>query len=97
MTTTIEVESDAEGTGRYVATVDGDFAGELTFRPDPHGNRVFVHTGVEERFEGQGLAGQLATRALDDARADGLKIVPQCPYVRRFLERHRDYLDLVAS
>ena len=96
MTTTIELEPGDDGTGRYVATLDGEEAGELTFRTDAAGHRVFVHTGVEERFEGHGLAGQLATRALDDARAEGLKIVPQCPYVRSFLERHRDYLDLVA-
>lgn len=96
MTTTIEVESDAEGTGRYVVSVDGDEAGELTFRADPTGNRVLVHTGVDDAYEGQGLAAQLVTRAFDDARAADLKIVPQCPYVRRYLERHPEHLDLVA-
>lgn len=96
MTTTIDIEANDEGRGRYVLTVDGTYAGELTFRPDGQGNRVLVHTGVEEAFEGQGLAGQLAKRALDDARDGGLAIVPSCPYVKGYLERHPEYADVVA-
>ena len=91
----IEIRLEDRGErGRYHLLVDGAEAGELDYRMH-EGRRVFVHTGVRDEYEGQGLAGELAKRVLDDARAEGLKIVPQCPYVRGYLERHEDYADLV--
>jgi predicted GNAT family acetyltransferase len=91
----IAIEQQDRGErGRYVVTVDGDEAGELVYRMH-EGRRVFVHTGVRDEYEGQGLASRLARRVLDDARAEGLKIVPQCPYVRGYLERHPEDQDLI--
>lgn len=94
MTIDIAVHADAHGDGRYAITVDGEPAGELDYRT-VDGRRVFIHTGIRDRFEGQGLAGKLARRVLDDARAEGLKIVPLCPYVAGYLERHPADQDLV--
>ncbi len=94
MTTEIRVNADEHGEGRYTILVDGQPAGELDYRT-VEGRRVFVHTGIRERYEGQGLAGQLARRVLDDARAEGLRIVPICPYVAGYLEKHPDDQDLV--
>jgi predicted GNAT family acetyltransferase len=91
----IEITKDDRGDrGRYHLTVDGTEAGELDWRMH-EGVRVFVHTGVRDEFEGQGLAAQLVRRGLDDARAEGLGIVPLCPYVRSYLERHPDDADLI--
>lgn len=80
--------------GRYQLLVDGVDAGELDYRMH-EGRRVFVHTGVRDEFEGQGLASQLAERVLTDARHEGLSIVPLCPYVAGYLERHPEHADLV--
>lgn len=91
----IEIKlEDLGDRGRYHLLVDGAEAGELDYRMH-EGRRVFIHTGVRDEYEGQGLAGKLATRVLDDARAEGLKVIPQCPYVRGFIERHEEYQDLV--
>lgn len=94
MTTEIRRNTDEHGEGRYTILVDGQPAGELDFRTI-EGRRAPFHTGVRERYEGQGLAGQLARRALDDARADGVKVVPLCPYVASYLDKHPDDQDLV--
>jgi len=92
----IEIHNETDGDrGRYHLIVDGVEAGELDHRM-VDGRRVLVHTGVHDGYEGLGLASKLAARALDDARAEGLHIVPQCPYVRSYLERHPEYQDLVA-
>lgn len=40
---------------RFEITVDGEVAGYTEFRSAP-GIRAFVHTVIEERFEGRGLA-----------------------------------------
>lgn len=80
---------------RYEIHVDGTFAGFTQALED--GDVVtFPHTVVFDEFEGQGLAGQLVTAALDDVRIRGKKIVAECPYVARFVEKHPAYADLVA-
>ena len=62
------------------------------------GDRItLTHTEVPEPARGQGIAQDLARSALDYARQHNLRVVPQCPVVARFIERHRDYEDLVAA
>jgi predicted GNAT family acetyltransferase len=39
----------------------------------------------------------LIAGALDAARAEGLAVLPFCPFVRRFIDEHREYLDLVPA
>jgi predicted GNAT family acetyltransferase len=57
---------------------------------------AFVHTEMYESYEGMGLGTRLARAALDDARARGLVVVPYCPFITHFIERHLDeYRDLV--
>ena len=82
--------------GRYHLLVDGAEAGELDYRTDGD-VRVYVHTGVRDEYEGQGLAGKLAKHVLDEARAEGIQIGATCPYVRGYLERHPEYQDLLAT
>ncbi len=90
----IERHPDDRGGGRYQLLVDGREAGELDYR-EVEGRRAFTHTGVREAYEGRGLAGRLARRVLDDARAEGVAVVPLCPYVAAYLDRHPDDADLV--
>lgn len=54
-----------------------------------------VHTEVPAVYQGQGLAGKLATAALDWARAEGMKVRPSCGYVRGFIAKRPEYADLV--
>lgn len=49
---------------------------------------AFTHTEVDEAFRGVGLASRLAETALADAVARDLTIIPLCPYMARYLERH---------
>ena len=56
-----------------------------------------VHTEVDQQFEGRGYASALARAALDYARANHLKVVATCPFVRKYLERHHEYDDLRAT
>ena len=57
---------------------------------------IFTHTEVEDRFEGQGVGSALARFALDDVRAAGTrKVLPLCPFIKGWIEKHPDYADLV--
>ena len=64
---------------------------------DKGGRRIFVHTEIDPEHEGQGYASTLVRAALDDARAHETLIVPLCPYVADWIERHPDYADLVDT
>lgn len=58
---------------------------------------VFTHTEVDPRFEGQGLGSKLARYALDDVRGRRLKVVAQCEFIARYIERHPEYAPLLVS
>ncbi len=68
---------------------------ELVYRR--RGDRlVLVHTGVPDELGGRGLGGVLVRAAVDRAEAEGLTVVPECPYARAWLEKHPDEAARVA-
>ena len=79
---------------RYEILVDGEVAGVIQYSLRG-GRLILVHTEIKDEFEGHGLASQLVRGALDDARRRNLRIVPICPFVESYLERHPDDDDLV--
>lgn len=81
---------------RYEALVDGEVAGYVFYqlREDA---LVLIHTEVADEFEGQGIGSRLAAGTLDDIRARGLRIVPVCPFIKSYIERHPEYAELVAA
>jgi predicted GNAT family acetyltransferase len=56
---------------------------------------VFTHTEVPAPIEGHGIAAQLARTALEQARAEGLAVIPRCPYIAAYIRRHPEYAALV--
>jgi len=79
---------------RYEIVADGNVAGFAQYNMRG-GRLIFVHTEIDDAYSGRGLATELVTSALDDVRARGLCIVPICPFVERFIERHHEYDALV--
>lgn len=91
----IEIRDNADGE-QYEIFVDDQLAGLARYKTA--GDIIaFVHTEVDDAFEGQGLAGKLVTGALDDVRGKGLGVLPFCQYVRGFIAKHREYVDLVPE
>ncbi len=84
-----------KGEGRYEIRIGSDVAGFADY-VDRDGVRTMPHTVVEPRYRGQGLSGPLIKFALDDARADGLKVNPACSAVAGYIEKHSEYSDLLA-
>lgn len=79
---------------RYETSVPGGTA-FAAYRIED-GKIVFTHTEVPEEAEGHGVGDALARFALDDVRARGLKVVPLCPFIAAWIERHPDYKALTA-
>jgi predicted GNAT family acetyltransferase len=95
MTEGVEVRL-APDTSRFEILVDGAVAGHTRFH-DRDGVRTFVHTEIDSSREGQGLGGRLVREALDQTRASGLQVNPECPFVRSFIDGHQEYADLLAA
>jgi uncharacterized protein len=86
--------SEAPQLERYELRVGGELAGILEFRG--HGDpRALTHTEVLTAFEGRGLASELVRAVMADMRAKGLHVLPICPYVKAWLGRHPEEIDLV--
>ena len=77
--------------------VDGDtMVGLIRYRREP-GAVALVHTDVDPDLEGTGAGGQLVGGALEDVRSRGLGVIPICPFVRSWIDRHPAYADLVVD
>ena len=82
------------GASRFEAVVDGHLSVcEYELNGD---QMIFTHTLVPPELRGRGVAEHLVRAALADARAAGRRVVPACSYVAKFIERHREYQDLLA-
>ncbi len=91
-------KQDGERRGRYVARIDGiDAEGEITFTHPREGVISANHTGVPEEMGGRGVAGALLAFMLEDARTNGFKIIPICPYVRAQYAKHPEWADLFTT
>ena len=83
-----------EARQRYELAVEGGIAVAYY---EPRGSAIaLTHTVVPERLQGRGLASVLIKAALADIRKRGLKVVPDCPFVARYIEHHPEEADLLA-
>jgi NAD+ kinase len=80
---------------RYEVQVASEVAGYVEYRRAP-GCVEFLHTEVNQGYEGRGLASRLATSALDDVRQRGWQATVSCPFMAGYVERHPEYNDLMA-
>ncbi len=78
---------------RYELDVEDHIAAAYYERSD---NVItFTHTEVPKELEGKGIGSRLVKGALDQVRADGLKVVAQCPFVKGYIGKHAEYADLL--
>lgn len=80
--------TDNQGDSRLEVREDGELA-QLLYRTRA-GRLILVHTEVPEELEGRGLGGELVRAAIGKATAEGMTLVPLCPFARSWLERHPD-------
>ena len=85
---------DNRARNRFELEVDGETAFAEYRREGP--NIVFTHTIVPEALSGRGIGSRLVRAALDAARAEGLKVVPLCPFVKAYIEKLPEEQDLLA-
>ncbi|QFT59124.1 hypothetical protein FIU94_09835 [Sulfitobacter sp. THAF37] len=88
-----EVSREETGSkGRYTIVVSGHEA-ELTYSRLGPDQVIADHTGVPEALSGQGVGLKLVERLVADARAEGFRIVPLCPFVNAMRRKHPEWAD----
>jgi len=92
----IQLERDG-GKGRYVFRGPDGTEAEMTFTSVGEHQIIIDHTGVPDVFRGQGVGVRLVTRAVEDARAAGKKIIPLCPFAAAQFRRHPEWADVLNT
>jgi len=85
---------DVPEASRYELRLGGRLIGLAAYRRRD-GRISFTHTEVDESCEGRGFGSRLAAAALDDARRQGLRVLPLCPFIAHYVEQHPEYQELV--
>jgi uncharacterized protein len=88
------VVRDVPAEHRFEILLGGKRAGVVVYRREGAAY-AFLHTEVDPEFEGRGLGSRLVKDALDEVRRQGVPVLPYCPFTRAYIQRHREYADLV--
>jgi predicted GNAT family acetyltransferase len=91
----MNVENDTAHHRFLVRLPEGE--GELVYSQLAPHTLELVHTEVDPKLRGHGVAEALAKAAIEHARTHGLHIVATCPYVQRWLAKHPEHGDLVVA
>lgn len=89
------IREHGEHKGRYVIRQNGAEA-ELTYSITTPTLVIADHTEVPEGFRGTGAGLAMLTQFVADARAEGFKIMPLCPFVNAMRKRHPEWADVFA-
>ncbi|RCW46301.1 hypothetical protein DFQ14_102604 [Halopolyspora algeriensis] len=81
---------------RFEVHADEEVAGFAEYRTHQQVIEL-LHTEVDSRFEGRGLGSLLIGGVLDTARQRELAVLPYCPFIRGWIGKHPEYVDLVPQ
>ncbi|ULR45452.1 DUF5996 family protein [Rhizobium sp. K102] len=87
---------DGSSKGRYRITVDGVEA-EMTYSRAGKDLIIIDHTDVPAALRGQKVGERLVRQAVEDARRDGLEIIPLCPFAKAQIGRHPEWQDVLRK
>jgi len=86
--------NSSETRGQFEANDNGKKAGFMTY--SRHDDRIVLeHTEVDPEYQGRGVGKKLVERSVEFARENNLKIVPECTYAKKVLEKSSEYDDVL--
>ena len=93
-----EIKVEETGSkGRYFIRLASGETAEMTFTKIGEHQIIIDHTEVPDALRGQGAGLRLVTRAVEDARAAGKKIIPLCPFAAAQFRRHQEWADVLKT
>jgi len=95
-TANVSVRDNPEA-GQFEVWVGDERAAVTRYQARGGDTYGFTHTQVEPQFEHRGLVSRLIGEALAAARERGWSVLPECPYVRKYVQEHEELVDLVPE
>ena len=83
-----------EKNGFFKVTIDGTEQGRMTFVYAGLDKIIIDHTEVRPGNEGKGLGKKMVTAAVEMARANGLTILPLCPFAKAVFDKTPEFNDV---
>lgn len=80
---------------RFETWIEGELS-KLDYMEDGD-SILMMHVGVHPDHRGQGVAAKLTRVALEYARDKSLRVIPMCSYVRAYISRHPEYVELTKQ
>ena len=87
---------DGPSKGRYRLVIDGVEA-EMTYSRAGDGLIIIDHTEVPAALRGRKVGERLVSQAIEDARRDGVEIIPLCPFAKAQIGRHPEWQDVLRK
>lgn len=98
MTDEAEIKfEEGSSKGRYFLEGAGGAVAEMTFSKAGEHLLIIDHTEVPDAFRGQGAGVKLVSRAVEDVRISGKKILPLCPFASAQFRRHPEWADVLGG
>jgi predicted GNAT family acetyltransferase len=89
------LQSDNGKKGSFYIEQDGERLAEMTYVWAGESKFIIEHTEVSDKLAGKGAGKQLVAKAVEFARAKGLKILPLCPFANKVFKKTPDYSDVL--
>ena len=90
----IKLDKSADG-GRYFYSLPDGAEAEMVYVRQRPGVVTITHTETPRQHRGQGVAASLVSRAVEDFRAAGDKVIPACWFAREEFERRPEWGDVL--
>jgi predicted GNAT family acetyltransferase len=87
---------DGASKGRYRLVIDGAEA-EMTYSRAGDKLIIIDHTEVPAALRGRKVGERLVRQAIEDARRDGVAIIPLCPFAKAQIDRRPEWQDVLRQ
>ena len=94
----MDIEQELTGKkGAFFVADDGTRLAELLFFRSAPDLITIYHTEVNEKLRGKGAGADMVAAAVKYAHENGLKIVAECPYAKKMIERNPEFRSILAE
>ncbi|WP_435259681.1 GNAT family N-acetyltransferase [Thioclava sp. FR2] len=91
---TDEIRKEVSGAKARYLISRGEAVAELTLSIATPQLEIADHTSVPDAWRGEGGGAVLVARLVSDARMQGFKILPLCPFVNAQRRKHPEWADV---
>lgn len=93
----MQIERQDGPTGGVFRTrLDGNLA-EMTFSRASPSLIIIDHTEVPDALRGRGVGARLVSHVVAEARDQGFRIFPLCPFAAAQFRKHPEYADVLSK